>query len=298
MVFTFRVRPSERPHAIVTHPGHYTFYEGLHEQDYDVTHWNPRPEASKWNFDLDDFTSLLRDDTRFVLINFPHSPTGYKPTEQDWQKLLSICKERDIILMSDEIHRLTVYDDKPSACVAELYENAISIGGLSKSFGLGGLRMGWVCTRNQALMKAVLFYIEMLLICYPKICQILGTIALRNDKALINRSTSLIKENLKLARRFFAKYGSYFTWREPGAGITALIELRPAGLEKLGGSARTFCERLQDECDVRTFPVELYTDRHHNHQCPDTFFRLGLGRKNLATSLAVLENYLTKHNIV
>ena len=283
---------------IVTHPGHWSFFECLHGQNYEVSHWNAKPTASRWIFDLDDFTSLLQENTRFLLLNFPHNPTGYSLTVDQWHALLGVCKQRGIIVTCDEIHRLTAYDGPPSVSVCSLYENAISIGGLSKTFGLPGLRVGWVCCRNHALLEDILHYVKVLLIAVPQICQILGTIALRNEKALLVRGVSIIKKNMNLARNFFNKYGDYFVWREPYAGTIAMVEMKPLALEKLGGSARTFCERLRDECDFRLFPTELFKDTQHQKHYPDCFVRVGLGRNIFAESLVVLEEYLNRHRIL
>ena len=83
------------------------------------------------------------------MINFPHNPTGFLPSEEEFLELIDICRKKNIFLFSDEMYRLTNNDGSsayPSA--AQVYDNAISLFGVSKTFGLPGLRIGWMASQN------------------------------------------------------------------------------------------------------------------------------------------------------
>ena len=118
----------ERPHVIATFPAYQSLYENLRTDGCDVSRWCPKLLDSGWCFNLEDFRSQLRSDTRILVVNFPHNPTGYIPSHETWLEIVNICKERDILLFSDEMYRLTNNDGTPpypSAC--SLYDNAITL---------------------------------------------------------------------------------------------------------------------------------------------------------------------------
>ena len=95
------------------------------------------------------FLFTTKDNTRILVINFPHNPTGFLPSEEEFSELTDICRKKKIFLFSDEMYRLTNNDGSsayPSA--AEVYGNAISLFGVSKTFGLPGLRIGWMASQN------------------------------------------------------------------------------------------------------------------------------------------------------
>ena len=247
--------------------------------------------SSGWTFDVQEFQSLLRPNTHIVVLNFPHNPTGFIPDAETWNELIRICKERNVFLFSDEIYRLSNNDDSkpyPSACV--LYDNAVTLFALSKSFGLPGVRVGWLCTKNKSLMREMESFKDYITICSSAPSEILAIIGLRNASRLVNRTMNTIKPNLVSLDEFFAKYLQYFTWHRPRAGTTTLVGLNPALLEIFGGSATQFCDQVREGCGVLFVPASMY-------DFPDTYVRLGFGRANLKEALVVLEGFLNQHGI-
>ena len=101
----------------------------------------------------------LTNRTRLLVINFPHNPTGYTLSRGELDSVIGLARKHGLYLFSDEMYRLLEYEPStqlPPVC--DLYEKGISLSGLSKSFALPGLRIGWLATQESALMERWLAY--------------------------------------------------------------------------------------------------------------------------------------------
>ncbi len=117
-----------------------------------MSRWDAREEAG-WALDLDELAALLTPRTRLIVVILPHNPTGYIMPAGDFAELLRLAEERGITVVSDEIYAgLAVDPAAELAPAATLSPRAVSLGGLSKSFGLPGLRVGWIATADRALL--------------------------------------------------------------------------------------------------------------------------------------------------
>ena len=277
------------PRVIAPFPGFQSFYANLNSLECRVDRWQASfKEDSGWTFDLNDLEGLITSDTRILVVNFPHNPTGYTPSQEQWSKLINLCKDRNLLLFSDEIYRHSNLDDAPalsSACA--VYDNAISMCGTSKTFGLPGLRIGWVVTKNEALMTGMAEFKDYITICGSGPCEILSIIALRNKEKVIGRNIALIKSNLDRLDVFFKKFEDLFLWKRPVAGTIAFIPLTEKAL-KIFGSAKDLASKAREESEILLLPSHIY-------DYPDKFFRLGFGRKSLPEVIEKFEKFLEKH---
>jgi PHD/YefM family antitoxin component YafN of YafNO toxin-antitoxin module len=116
-------------------------------------------EEHGWRPDLDFLADSVRNNTRLIVINNPHNPTGYLMSETELDSVVELAVKHGIILFSDEVYRLLEYEEqdrlKP-AC--ELYDNAVTLGVMSKSYGLAGLRIGWVATGSRDIYHRMASY--------------------------------------------------------------------------------------------------------------------------------------------
>ena len=186
----------------------------------------------------------------------------------------------------------------PSAC--SLYTNSLTLGGLSKSFGLPGLRMGWLCSRNADVMAMIASFKDYLSYCPPAPCEILAIIALRQRDVILKRGAQIVAENLALLDAFFTKHSAVFDWYKPRASTTSFVRIKGwlLGIGKAGddaggdaagaGGASGFCEELIKQQDVALLPSTVF-------QYPDEFVRLGVGRRNLKECLLQLELFLQRN---
>jgi len=236
-----------------------------------------------WRLDLDALERLVTPRTRLVIINFPHNPTGYLPSHDEWRRIIQIVERAGAWLFSDEMYRGLEYD--PAARLAsgcDVYERAITLTGLSKTYGLAGLRVGWLALQDTAVRDRILGWKDYTTICASAPSEALGQVALQAGDALAERSRRIIRDNLALAEPFFARWREVFRWNRPQAGSVALVGLR-------GQSARSFCDRLVADQGVMLLPSTGlgFGDGH---------VRFGFGRLNFPDGLERLERHLAQRS--
>jgi aspartate/methionine/tyrosine aminotransferase len=238
-----------------------------------------------WRLDLDALKRLVSLRTKLIIVNLPHNPTGYLSTDEEWRAIVRIAEHAGAWLFSDEMYRGLEYD--PAARLApgcDLYERAITLGGLSKAYGLPGLRTGWLALQDTGLRDRILGWKDYTTICSSAPSELLAQVALGVGDLLIQRNRGIILDNLATAQPFFERWQGVFRWNRPRAGSVALAGLRT-------GSAREFCNRLVAEQGVILLPSTGlgFGDGH---------VRFGFGRTGFADGLEQLDHYLMRHAAV
>jgi aspartate/methionine/tyrosine aminotransferase len=267
--------------VVVVSPVYQSLHEIARSIGCEVVNWNlqPGPDGS-WHLDFAQLESSLTDHTRMLVINFPHNPTGHTITPADMESIIRLARKHNLYLFSDEMYRLLEYEPAnqlPPVC--ELYEKGISLSGLSKSFALPGLRIGWLATQDHLLIERWLAFKDYTTICNSAPAEILGLIALQNKKRILRRNLAIIQSNLKASERFFGEHADLFRWLPPQAGSVAFPRwLGPGPVEQ-------FCQDVLDQQGVMIVPGSLF-------DFPGNHFRLGLGRKNLPEALEQVARYL------
>ena len=265
-------------HVIVHRPCYQSHFEIARSMGCEVSAWSGR-ETQGWAPDLDELKSMLRPNTKAIVLSTPHNPTGYLMAEDTLRAIARIANEKGIWLFSDEVYRECEYDAGqrlPSA--ADLGEKCVTLGAVSKTYGLPGLRIGWLAAHDRALLAKIAALKDYTTICSSAPSEFLAELALRQRTALIARSLATIQTNLSLLDGFFARRGDRFRWVRPGAG--------PVGFPQLiGEDVDVFCERLVKQAGVLLLPGTVFDD-------PGNHFRLGFGRANLPEALAKLEEFL------
>jgi aspartate/methionine/tyrosine aminotransferase len=265
-------------HLIVHMPGYQSHYSVASALGISVTPWMAR-EEQQWSLDIDELDTLVRPETRGLVICFPHNPTGYLPTRAQFDAIVAFARRHDLLLFSDEVYRgleLDPRDRLPAAC--DVYDRAVSLGALAKSHGLAGLRIGWVATRERTVLERMSTFKDFLTISNSAPSEYLATIAVRHTDALTRRATDITRANLDLLDAFFARHDDGFEWRRPLAGTIAFPRLKAL-------AAYDFCERLLERTSVLLLPSTLLDYGNRN-------FRIGFGRKNLPQILPILDDYL------
>ncbi len=266
-------------HVVCTFPGYQSLYEVARSMGCEVSPWTP-DEASGWRFDVRALDSLVREHTRLLVVNFPHNPTGCLPDRASFDGLLAWAEERRIRLLSDEMYRFLELDPRnrlPSAF--ESSSLSISLGGLSKSFGLPGLRVGWVVTQDHDVLARMSRLKDYTTICNSSPSEILALAALRSRDRILHLQRDRIHRNIGLLDGFFDEHRAVFRWNRPKSGTVCFP--RMAGVEDTGA----FCDRLVEETGVLLAPSRVfhYGDRH---------VRFGFGREGLAEGLERLSDHL------
>ncbi len=264
-------------HVIVTFPGYQSLYQIAEDMGCIVSKWEPN---KKLKFIVDDLKALITDKTKLIVINFPHNPTGATISLDELKEIISLADEKGIVIFSDEMYRYMEYNEKdrlPS--VSDLYKNAVSLFGLSKTFGLPGLRIGWLTTQNKTFYNTLISFKDYTTICNNAPGEKLGIIALQNKALLINRSLNMIMKNLTLLEGFALRHAAWFLWKAPKAGSIAFPEL------KIKCTIMDLCQDLVNTKGVMLLPHDVY-DFARPH------VRIGFGRNNFHEALSAFETYV------
>ena len=154
----------------------------------------------------------------------------------------------------------------------------MSIGGLSKAYGLPGLRVGWLATRDRSLLEAVQAYKDYTTICASAPSERLAVVALKNAPRLVARCREIVAANRPLLEAFLSRQAERFASRPPLAGPIAFARFHP-------GDASAFCERLALAGSVMLLPSSVF-------EWGDSHVRFGFGRTSFPEALAALERHL------
>lgn len=270
----------ENDHIIVHTPHYQSLSEIAKGMGCYVSPWRAR-EQNGWALDLDELRHLLRSSTKAIIINTPHNPTGYLMSKVDFEAVNQFAREKKLLLFCDEVYRESEYDPSQRLPAgSDLGEHAVSLGVMSKTYGLAGLRIGWVATKNSKLYEKMASLKDYTTICNSAPSEFLAEVALRNREKLIARNVGIIKGNLEVVDAFFERWADLFEWIRPAAGSMGYPKL-------LKGDVDDFCDDLVKKAGVLLLPGSMYDDSR-NH------FRLGLGRKNLPQAVERLDEYLNK----
>jgi aspartate/methionine/tyrosine aminotransferase len=266
-------------HLIVHWPCYQSLFEVAQSIGCQVTRWEAR-EENGWALDLDELRAHLRPNTRAIVVNTPHNPTGYLMSRADYQELHRIAQVRGVLLFSDEVYRESEYRPEarlPAGC--DVGPHAVSLGVTSKTYGLAGLRIGWIATHNDEVYRRMAALKDYTTICNSAPSEFLAELALRYREGLAVRNVRLIQDNLTLLDGFFARHADRFAWQRPVAGPIAFPRL-------IGEDVGSFCDALVREASVLLLPGTMY-----GH--PGNHFRIGFGRKNLSQALERLAAFLS-----
>jgi aspartate/methionine/tyrosine aminotransferase len=181
--------------VICMSPMYQSLYQIAKELKCSVSYWKPNEEQGKWYYNPSDLKELIKPNTKLIVINFPHNPTGFSPEMDDYLKIIEIARQNGIAIFSDEMYRFLTQTENlvtlPSMC--DFYENSVSLWGTAKTFGLAGLRLGWLTSKNKVLIKKVEKFKDYLSICNSATSEILGTIALKNMNEFLIPNLKKIK---------------------------------------------------------------------------------------------------------
>ncbi len=212
-------------HAIVTWPGYQSLYEVARSSGADVT-LHELHASEGWRLDVDAVRRAIRPETRVVIVNAPHNPTGMLPTHAEWRALVETCADAGVHLVSDEVYRYLAADPADLLVAgADALEKGVSVGVMSKSFAMAGLRIGWIATRDRALLDRCARLKDYTTICSSAPSEVLAIVGLRARDEVIARSRAIVAHNVGLFEAFVAGSGGRFAWVPPRGGSIAFPRL-------------------------------------------------------------------------
>jgi aspartate/methionine/tyrosine aminotransferase len=266
-------------HAVVTWPGYQSLYEVGRAAGADITLHELR-EVDGWDLDPERLIAELRPSTRLVVVNAPHNPTGMLPTHEQWSRLTGELSSRGIHLLADEVYRFLEVDEADRLVAgADAFERGISLGVMSKSFAMAGLRIGWLATHDRDLLARCAAFKDYTTICSSAPSEILALIGLRARDVVLGRSRAIVGSNLAALDRFFADHADRFAWVRPRGGSIGFPRL--LGDEPIDA----FASRLVERDGVLLLPGSQFG-------FPGNHFRIGFGREDLPQAVERLEAFV------
>ena len=271
------VRPGD--HVIVETPCYEAALNLPKSAGATVSAWERKSENA-WAHDLSALESLIQPNTRAIYVNTPHNPTGLLMPENIFRGVLKLASKQGIYVFSDEVYRELEHIPAmrlPAAC--DLYERAVSLSSVSKTYGLPGLRLGWLASRDPQILKACTDLKYYTTICSSGPSEFLTDLAFRHRHILIDRNRQLVLRNLHLLSAFLARHSNLFSWTPPDASPIGFVEFKPQQ------DVFQFCESVVQQSGVLLLPGSVYDQPRH--------IRFGYGRANMPESLAQLDAHLS-----
>jgi aspartate/methionine/tyrosine aminotransferase len=243
----------------------------------------PLDESRQWSLDLDQVKAAIQPNTKLIVVNFPHNPTGTVISRETQEGLIAIARQQNAYIFSDEVYRLLELDETNRLpAMVDAYEKGISLAVMSKAYGLAGLRIGWIATRDRTLLKRMEQIKHYLSICNSVPSELLSLIALRAKDTILQQNHEIMRTNLQFMDQFFEQYSDWFQWNRPIGGCVGFPRLIA------DYPVETFAQHLLDEEGVLILPANMYDWAGNN-------FRISYGRRNMPEALERFERFVQRH---
>jgi aspartate/methionine/tyrosine aminotransferase len=237
----------------------------------------------KWKLNDQDVQDAFKPTTKLLVLNYPHNPTGAVLDFKTFQAIVNLAREHGCYIFCDEMYRLLEFDESIRLPpIADIYEKGISHFGMTKSFGLAGLRIAWLGCQDANFLENVASYKLYTSICSSALSEVIALMALRARDNILKRNRQIMLDNLNLLDHFFERQSKLVSWIRPQSGTIAFPELL------LPTPVNQFNEQLIQAKGVLIMPGEIF-------DFPGNFFRIGFGRKNMSEALNLFEQFLTSY---
>ncbi|KAF8853199.1 PLP-dependent transferase [Acephala macrosclerotiorum] len=223
-------------HVICVHPTYQQLYDVPKSLGAEVSLWKLRKQK-KYIPDIEELKDLVKDNTKMIIINNPNNPTGATIPKSVLQELVDFAKEKDIIILSDEVYRPLFHGispidtDFPPSMISMGYPKTIVTGSMSKAYSLAGIRLGWIASRDPSIIEAIATARDYTTISVSQLDDQVATYALSPSviHALLSRNIQLAKTNVALLERFIDQWSDVCSWMKPTGGTTALVRFEKEG---------------------------------------------------------------------
>jgi len=266
-------------HVITQFPIYQSIYSVAEDIGCSVDKWEIRQTENGWMMDPDELETLIKPETKLLCLNNPNNPTGFIFTENQMKAIAEIADKHHLFIFSDEVYKGLELDGIKRPWFADLYDNALSLGVLSKAYGLPGLRIGWIVTSDKTVLGKMTRMKHYTSICNSAPSEFLSTIALKHSEELLTKNRTIIESNLKISDAFFERYQNLFRYNRQMAGPIAFHEIN------IDTPVDDFCKQLVEHSGVLLLPATAY-------DYPHQYFRMGYGRADFERNLQHFDDYL------
>jgi aspartate/methionine/tyrosine aminotransferase len=262
---SFNVLLEAGDHVIAPYPAYQQLYSVPRALGCDVDLWRIRPETG-FRYDVADLERLIRPETRLIVLNSPHNPTGAMLSAADAERVYELAASVGAHILSDEAYRWLEIPggDALMPPVYNLGPLGLSVGTLSKPFGLPGLRIGWIAAPAELVARcwSMRDYVSL---SPGKLNDALAVLALRHRQDVFRRNAAIISANLEAAEDWVAEHREIVSWKPPRGGLLALLHYN------LDIPSLDLANKLAEEYSVMLAPGSAFGYEHH--------LRIGIGQE-------------------
>ncbi|KAL2850279.1 pyridoxal phosphate-dependent transferase [Aspergillus pseudoustus] len=242
-------------HAIVQYPTYQQLYSLPTSIGAEVSLWKAHEEDG-WRLDLDELKELIRPNTKLIVINNPVNPTGAALPRSTLEQIIQIARAHSITILSDEVyHPLyhSVSPPPPSILSVSGYDKLVATSSLSKAFSLAGIRVGWIASRDPAIIDLCVNSRSYALITLSQVDEHLAELALRpaTVQRLIERNTELARRNVRVVQEFVDRHAANCRWVAPVGAPIGFVQFVRDGKPV---DDVEFCTRLLEKRGVLLVP--------------------------------------------
>jgi aspartate/methionine/tyrosine aminotransferase len=263
LLFNELLNPGD--HMIAPFPAYQQLYSVPRAIGCDVSLWHVGPETA-YQYDVDALERLVTPKTRLIVVNTPHNPTGAMLSPADAARVYALADSVGAWVLGDEAYRwLSVPDGDPFAApVVDMGPRGISVGTLSKPYGLPGLRIGWMAGPEDIIQRCwgMRDYITL---SPGKLNDSLACLGLKHHDRILARNREIIVANLAAATTWIDSWKDVLSWTPPRGGLLALLKY------DLPVDSLTLADALATEHSVMLAPGSAFGYEHH--------LRLGIGQR-------------------
>jgi aspartate/methionine/tyrosine aminotransferase len=223
-----------------------------HWASADAFHLRHDRWAKRWALDAEGLRKAVTKRTRVVLVTNPNNPTGAVFTEEEMEAVVEAARRAGAWLVADEIYRGAELSGGTSPTFWGRYEKTIVTSGLSKAFGLPGLRTGWVVAPKKAIAEVWRRH-DYLTLTPGMLSDLLASIAMEpaRRETILARTRAILRRQLPELERWVTGHGSLFQWIPPRAGAIAFVPYR------LPIAPTALAERIRREQSVLLVPGDM-----------------------------------------
>ncbi len=276
---------SERDHLVVVRPNYATNIETPKAIGCAITYIDLSFDNG-FALDVEEIARALRPGTRYISVTCPHNPTGTVFSRADLDALIALAERHGCYLLVDETYRDLSYGSKLPAA-ASLSTRAISVSSLSKAYGIPGIRIGWLVTRDPVLYERFLAAKEQIGICGSVIDEAVARKALEDRDAFLAALLPRMAARRDLVQAWIDNE-PMVDWVPPSGGVVGFPRMNVEADFDLGG----FYARLLERHGA-------YVGPGHWFEMPKRYFRLGFGwpgDDELKSGLAAISAALREAN--
>jgi capreomycidine synthase len=275
--------------ALVNEGDEVLVLDPIYQQFYSIgeslgARFKPWPLRFEQRFapDIAEAKSLITPNTRLVVVNFPHNPTGMSVTAQEQRELIDAVAEVGAYLIWDGAFAELTYDHERLPDPSMLYRRSISMGTLSKAYGLPGLRVGW-CIAPAEVLERCVHLRDYLTLHLSPLVELIAQRAIEKADALLDIRRRQAKVNLEIVAKWANENEETVEWMPPQGGVCSFPRLRRVD------DVNAFCHHLAGRYKVLLVPGNCFNRPEH--------VRLGFGAATaeLTEGLSRLSEALTAH---